>query len=76
MSYNFAILHQSSYFTRTNVKYSKSVLSVYHVGGGGLGVGYRTDYFHTSISGKNEIEKTIIQKRNENENENTFKNDK
>lgn len=37
------------------------------------------DYMHefsTAVSGKNEIEKTIIQKRNENENENTFKNDK
>ena len=41
--------------------------------------GTRGDYMHefsTAVSGKNEIEKTIIQKRNENENENTFKNDK
>ena len=50
----------------------KSVVSVYHVWGGPEG-----DYMHefsTAVSGKNEIEKTIIQKRNENEN--TFKNDK
>ena len=30
----------------------------------------------TINSGKNDIEKTIIQKRNENQNENTFKNEK
>ena len=51
----------------------REIGGVYHVWGGG---GVACTKFPTANSGKNDIEKTIIQKRNENENENTVKNEK